>query len=92
MAMKSISDIEKEYDLELARAVSEIKKLKKKNCKVLLQFPDGLKIYSPAIVEELERKLPDANFVIWMGTCFGACDVPKSDADLIIQFGHAQWK
>ncbi len=45
----------KEYDLELDRVIS---KIKKENAKlVLLQFPDGLKPYATAVVDYLEEKL-----------------------------------
>lgn len=86
---KDIKELEKDYDLELDKVVSEIKKKKPK--KVLLQFPDGMKIYATAIVDELETRTKGVNFSIWQGSCFGACDVPKTDADLTVQFGHAMW-
>jgi len=89
---KSISEIQEEYDLELARIISTIKKEKAK--KVLIQLPDGLKPYATTIVDELEKQLPQTNFFIWMGSCFGACDIPnvkEKDFDLIIQFGHSAW-
>lgn len=84
----TIEDIEKKYDLELDKVVEEIKKQKAK--KVMLQFPEGLKPYSLEISKFLESKT-NANISIWMGTCFGACDTPETDADLLIQFGHAAW-
>jgi 2-(3-amino-3-carboxypropyl)histidine synthase len=91
--IKTLEEAEQQYDLELDRAVKEISKIKQKEPKILLQFPDGLKQYSTAIVEYLESKLPNVNFSIWMGSCFGACDVPQNtNSDLIIQFGHAPWK
>jgi len=88
---KSIQEIEKIYDLELERIISEIRKSKPKL--VLLQFPDGLKLYATAIVDYLQEKT-DAEFLIWFETCFGACDTPqglekiKPQIDLVIQFGH----
>ena len=85
MDFKEISEM---YDLEMDRIVSEIKKEKPK--KVLLQFPEGLKQYATEIVDVLEKRVK-TEFVIWMGSCFGACDIPKTDSDLIIQFGHAPW-
>lgn len=85
---KDIKEIEQEYELELDKAVEEIKNKKAK--KVLLQFPDGMKPYSMAIADYLEEKT-GAEVRIWLGTCYGACDVPNSDSDLIIQFGHARW-
>ena len=39
--MRTLAEIEQEYDLELKRVASEIKKQKAK--KVLIQLPDGLK-------------------------------------------------
>ncbi len=79
------------YDLELEKVISDIKNSKAKL--VLLQFPDGLKPYATTIVDYLEEKT-DGQFLIWFGSCFGACDVPvglekiKPQIDLIIQFGH----
>lgn len=77
------------YDLELEKIVREIKKQKAKM--ILLQFPDGLKNFVTEIVDFLENKT-NAEFFIWLGTCFGACDVPleveRLDFDLIVQFGH----
>jgi 2-(3-amino-3-carboxypropyl)histidine synthase len=92
MIKKSITELEEEYDLELARIIKTIKKEKAK--KVLLQFPDGLKPYATVIVEYLEEKIPSVEFFIWLGSCYGACDVPdvkEKDFDLIIQFGHSSW-
>jgi len=87
----SINEINKKYDLDLDKIISGIKKTKAKL--VLLQFPDGLKIYATTIVDFLEEKT-NAKFLIWFGTCFGACDNPTGleqitpKIDLIIQFGH----
>jgi 2-(3-amino-3-carboxypropyl)histidine synthase len=88
--MKTLSEINEEYDLELERIVKEIEKNKAK--RVLLQFPDGMKPYSNAVVEYLEGKT-EAELFIWMGSCFGACDTPDiKEIDLLIQFGHSSWK
>lgn len=95
MEKKSISEIEREYELEIDKIVKTIKKQKAKL--VLLQFPDGLKPYSTVIADEIEKKTK-AEILIWLGSCFGACDVPlqaeklKPKIDLIIQFGHSVWK
>jgi len=86
-----IAELEKKYNFELKKIVSEIKKKKAKV--VLLQFPDGLKPYATKVVDFLEEKT-NAIFLIWMGTCFGACDTPllgknlEKEIDLMIQFGH----
>jgi len=85
----SIEDLEKDYELELDRIVKEIEK---ENAKiVLLQLPDGLKPYGLVISDYLEEKT-SAKVSIWLGACFGACDLPDSEADLVIQFGHSPWK
>lgn len=89
--MKTISEIEKLYNLELLKIVKTIKKNKAKT--ILLQFPDGMKPYSIVICEELERMMPNIEFSIWLGTCYGACDVPSvKDIDLVVQFGHSAWR
>jgi len=88
---KTIEELQEKYDLELEKIISQIKKNKAKI--VLLQFPDGLKIYATAVVDYLESKT-NAQFLIWLGSCFGACDTPveieklKPKIDLVIQFGH----
>lgn len=83
-----------EYDLELERAAAEIQKQKAK--KVLIQLPDGLKPYATQIVEELSGKIKNkAEILIWLDSCYGACDVPleaeRIGVDMIIQFGHSTW-
>jgi len=92
MESKSIMEIEREYDLELEKVVKTIKKQKAR--RVLLQFPEGLKPHSTVIAREIEKKA-GCECLIWLGTCFGACDVPlgaeRLGIDLIIQFGHSKW-
>ncbi len=77
------------YNLEFDKIVKVIEEKKPKT--VLLQFPDGVKPHATEIVEELEKKISNVEFRIWLGDCFGACDVPDSDCDLLVQFGHAPW-
>lgn len=91
MHPRSILEVEKEYDLELEKVVKTIKKEKAR--KVLLQFPDGLKPYSTVIAKEIEKKA-SCECIIWLGTCYGACDIPlgtEKMVDLIVQFGHSKW-
>ncbi len=76
------------YNLELNKAIEEIKKIKAKT--VLVQLPDGLKPKATEIIKELEKNTK-AKFFIWLGSCYGACDIPKADVDLLIQFGHSKW-
>jgi 2-(3-amino-3-carboxypropyl)histidine synthase len=78
-----------EYDLELERAVASIKESHAKT--VCVQLPDGLKPRAKEIVDHLSEKT-GASVVIWAGSCFGACDVPQLDVDLLIQWGHSPWK
>ena len=93
MKIKTIGELNEKYDLELKRIVSQINKQKAKL--VLLQFPDGLKPYATAVVDYLSEKTK-AEFLIWFGTCFGACDTPvglekiSPKIDLMIQFGHSE--
>lgn len=92
----SVLDIEKEYDLELEKVVSEIKNSGAK--KILLQFPDGLKQYAVTVLDYLKDKVnvneKEIDFFIWFGSCFGACDTPvlpkgfDEEIDLVVQFGH----
>jgi len=96
---KNINELEEEYEFEIEKIAQIIKKQKAK--KILLQFPNGLKPHSTLIqdriMEELETKKYKENFklFIWLGTCFGACDIPleveKIGIDLIVQFGHSSW-
>lgn len=82
-----------EYDLELERVASEIAKNKAKL--VCIQLPDGLKPEAKRISEELEKRT-GASILIWLGSCYGACDVPLSvkelGVDLLVQWGHSKWE
>ena len=88
MKERTIEDLNREYDLDLENIVKIIRDSAAKM--VLLQFPEGLKIYSTSIVDYLEEKT-EAEFIIWLGNCFGACDTPvgvDDKFDLMIQIGH----
>ena len=85
----NLKELKQKYNLELDRAIREITEQKAKT--VLLQFPDGLKPYATQIADHLEKNT-QAKIKIWLGSCFGACDIPNSNADLLIQFGHSEWK
>lgn len=84
--------IESKYELELDRVIRTVNKKKAKL--VCLQLPDGLKPKATEIAEIIEAKTK-AKCIIWMGSCFGACDIPqgleKLGIDLLIQFGHSAW-
>lgn len=81
-----------DYNLELEKVIKEIKKQKAR--RVLIQLPEGLKPSAPKLVDEIEAKT-SAKVLIWIGSCYGACDLPqgleKLDIGLIVQFGHSQW-
>ena len=92
MIKKSLNELNEIYDLELEKVIEKIKKEKAKL--VLLQFPDGLKQFATTIVDYLREQTEKVEFLIWMGSCYGACDVPvgleklKPSIDLVVQFGH----
>lgn len=77
------------YDLELIKVVKEIKKNRSK--KVCIQLPDGLKDKALEIVNFIEKNT-NAKCLIWLGTCYGACDIPNlKGIDLLVQFGHSNF-
>jgi len=80
------------YDLELNRVEEEIKD---RNANlVCIQLPDGLKPNAKEIQQHIEQNT-DASVVIWLGSCWGGCDVPlvveKLGVDLLIQWGHSEY-
>lgn len=81
-----------DYDLELERVAKDIKDNKAKT--VVLQLPDGLKDKAVEITSYLEKNT-DASIIIWLNSCYGACDIPLElnslNIDLLIQFGHSKW-
>ena len=78
------------YNLELNKAVKEIKKQKAKS--VLIQLPDGLKPRAKEIADTLEKQTK-AKIFIWLGSCYGACDYPNlKGIDLLIQWGHSEFR
>lgn len=91
MKTYSLEDLDKQFDLELDRVVDEIQKAEAKL--VLVQFADGLKIFATSVVDYLEEKT-GATCIIWLGSCFGACDYPvgidhlKPNIAMMVQFGH----
>ena len=87
--MGNLKDLEKYYEVDLDKVVGNIKEEKAKL--VLLQFPDGLKQYATALVDYLREKT-DAEFLIWFGACYGACDTPLGmenlGVDMLVHIGH----
>jgi len=76
-------------ELELSGIIEKIKKDKLK--RVCIQLPDGLKPQAKYIQQKITENT-DTEVIIWLGTCFGACDIPeevkKLKVDLLVQFGH----
>lgn len=89
---RTLQDLKENYEIDLKKVEKKIASANPKI--VLLQFPDGLKPYSLAIKKYLQEKFPKVIFTIWLGSCFGACDIPpvEGKVDLVIQFGHGKWK
>lgn len=83
----------KEYDLEIDRLVNYIKENKCKS--VAIQFPDGLKCHAHKVADELREKT-GVEVIIWAGSSYGACDlavdVQRLQCDLLVHWGHAEWK
>jgi len=82
-----------DYELELERVAANIKKQKARL--VCIQLPEGLRPKAKEIADALEKKT-NAEIIIWQGSCFGACDLPigleKLGVDLLVQWGHSEWK
>lgn len=79
------------YNLELEKVVKQIKQQKAKL--VCIQLADGLKPRANKVQQTIEKNT-GAEVLIWAGSCFGACDVPPlgKKVDMLIQFGHSEWK
>lgn len=90
MISERLIQLQENYELDLNKIVKDIKESKAKS--VLFQFPDGLKNHATDFIEFFSQELPKVEFRIFLGSCYGACDVPNTDCDLIIQFGHSKWE
>lgn len=80
------------YDLEIESAKKQIREANAK--KVCLQFPDGLKPHSQIVYESIKKDFPNIELYLYMGSCFGACDIPpikEQNFDLLIQWGHSKY-
>jgi 2-(3-amino-3-carboxypropyl)histidine synthase len=82
-----------DYALELEKVAANIQKQKARL--VCIQLPEGLRPKAKEIADELEQKT-GAEIIIWQGSCFGACDLPigleKLGVDLLVQWGHSEWR
>ncbi|MGC9148551.1 MAG: diphthamide biosynthesis enzyme Dph2 [Sulfolobales archaeon] len=83
------------YDFEIERLVNYIKERNYK--KILIQIPDGLKIYVPYIYNELKRRLRDYVEIVFSGdSAWGSCmlidhEAEKGDYDLLVHIGHIEY-
>ena len=73
------------FDFEIERIVRAING--RKCHKVVLQFPEGLKRKAAEVASAISGQV-SCEIIIHGEPCFGACDVPRTNADLIVQFGH----
>ncbi len=73
-----------------------IKEIKERNCKkVLLQFPEGLKLEASRLAKYFEENT-NAEIIVSGEPCWGACDLALNEAkdigaDLLVHYGHAQF-
>lgn len=78
------------YLIDYERIKKELAKSKAK--RVLVQLPDGLKKDYEAIEKGLEG---DYELYFWLGTCFGACDIPffakDYGFDFLVHLGHKEF-
>jgi len=77
------------YDAEVQKVLDKIKESNAKT--VCIQLPDGMKPYAKEIEERI-RKETGARVLIWLGSNFGACDIPlglnKMGVNLLVSWGH----
>lgn len=82
------------YDFKEDFVSEEIKKRNAR--KVILQFPEGLKVFSVNVLQKLKELSPEVDFIISSDPNWGACDIAEDEAkninaDLIIHFGHTPY-
>ncbi len=71
-----------QYDLK----IDLVKQRVKKGMKVLIQLPAGLRGHALEVAAAVKQA--GAEPIIWAGSCYGACDLPEFECDLLIHFGH----
>jgi len=76
------------FNLDIDKAIKEIKN----GDRVCIQLPDGLKPEAGKIADRIEADT-GAKVLIWAGSCFGACDIPRlKGVDVLIQWGHSEFR
>jgi len=82
MNMKSYANYSEKlndlYDVKIDSVISIINREHYDN--VMLQLPDGLKPIAKQLTDKIERKTK-ASVFIWLGSCFGFCDLPIRQAE-----------
>ena len=77
------------YKLELNKLIQTINQQEAKQ--VLIQLPDGMKHKADQVADAIEEETSAMAF-IWLGSCYGACDLPLGmdilNIDLVVQWGH----
>ncbi len=87
--------MESSYDLELTKLFKEIRENNPK--RICIQLPDGLKPRAEEIVSAVNAEFKDSSpqVFIWLGSNFGACDLPIGlqtiHIDMLIMWGHNQF-
>ena len=77
-----------DYDFEIPRICEEIKKRNAK--RVLIQLPEGIKVHSKQIADEITEKTC-CEVIISGDPCFGACDIQKlPECELTVHFAHSK--
>jgi diphthamide biosynthesis enzyme Dph1/Dph2-like protein len=74
-----------QYDLNLEL----ISKNVRKGMSVLVQLPAGLRNHFLKIARLIRER--GAEPFIWAGSCYGACDLPDYECDLLLHFGHEEF-
>jgi 2-(3-amino-3-carboxypropyl)histidine synthase len=75
-----------EFDFEISRVVNTIRQ---RECKsALLLFPEGLKRKAADVSSRITSQISSCRIIVSGEPCFGACEMPRTDADLIVHFGH----
>ncbi|MCX8158224.1 MAG: diphthamide biosynthesis enzyme Dph2 [Candidatus Diapherotrites archaeon] len=78
-------------EIKIEEIYPQIENLKEKE--FIIQIPEGLKIRTLDIINNLKSRFPDREFYILVDPCYGACDLAINSADAlgiktILHFGH----
>lgn len=79
--------------IELENYLDKLKKIRPR--RILLQFPEGFKIYASKIAAEVKESIK-VDVIISGEPCYGACDLRLEEAklldcDLILHLGHSNF-